>query len=143
MAGLSILTSWDANGFVQLRKVAKATETPSVGTMSSAGIINGGKTTGASKFLVRTVIMDLSPYPGEAPGLRWEKPVAVAVSAGLWYAAPATELAPFLLTGVGAISATDTVNRQTYAPVVFAAQRYFDTVQQAEAWTGTGNTAAS
>lgn len=135
MAGLSVLTSWDANGFVQPRKVAKLSETPSAWTMSAAGTINRGKT-GMSKFLVRTVIMDLTAYPAEASGLKWDNPVAVAVSAGLWDA-PATELAPFLLTGVGAINSTGTVNRQPYAPVVFAAQRYFDTAQQAEAWTTT------
>ncbi|WP_427117276.1 hypothetical protein [Pseudarthrobacter scleromae] len=135
MAGLSVMTSWDANSSVKLRKVAKSWETPSTGTVSAAGTINGGKT-GASKFLVRTVIMDLTPYPEEASGLKWDKPVAVAVSAGLWDA-PATELAPFLLTGVGAITATDTVNGQPYAPFVFASQRYFDTVAEAEAWTGT------
>ncbi|HSN35040.1 MAG TPA: hypothetical protein VLT34_01705 [Arthrobacter sp.] len=64
------------------------------------------------------------------------QPVAVAASAGVWQA-PATELAPFLLTGVGGINATKTVNGQPYAPVVFGTQRYFDTVQQAEAWTST------
>lgn len=135
MAGLSVMTSWDANGFVKLRKVAKSWDAPSSGMLSAAGTINGGKT-GASKFLVRTVIMDLTPYPEEASGLKWDKPVAVAVSAGLWDA-PAMELAPFLLTGVGAINATDTVNGQPYAPFVFAAQRYFDTVSEAEVWTGT------
>lgn len=101
----------------------------------AAGTVNGGKT-GASKFLVRTLITDLTPYPREASGLRWDKPVAVVVSAGFWDA-PVTELAPFNLTGVGAIAATDTVNGQPYAPVVFAAQRYFDTVQEAETWTST------
>lgn len=135
MAGLSVLTSWDANGANVLRKVAKSWEAPSAGIMSAAGTINGGKT-GASKFVVRTVIMDLTSYPEEASGLKWDKPVVVAVSAGFWDA-PATQLAPFNLTGVGAITATDTVNGQPYAPVVFAAQRYFDTVQEAEAWTST------
>lgn len=135
MAGLSVLTSWDATGAAQMRKVAKTWETPGVGKMTAAGIIRGGKP-GASEFLVRTVIMDLSPYPGESSRFRWDKPVAVAVSAGVWQA-PATELAPFLLTGVGGINATKTVNGQPYAPVVFGTQRYFDTVQQAEAWTST------
>lgn len=135
MAGLSVLTSWDATGAAQVRKVAKAWETPGVGKMSAAGVIRGGKP-GASEFLVRTVIMDLSPYPGESSGLRWDKPVAVAVSAGVWQT-QAMELAPFLLTGVGGINASNTVNGQPYAPVVFATQRYFDTVQQAEAWTST------
>ncbi|MET1088470.1 MAG: hypothetical protein ABWY04_15340, partial [Arthrobacter sp.] len=49
----------------------------------------------------------------------------------------AMELAPFLLTGVGGINASNTVNGQPYAPVVFATQRYFDTVQHAESWTST------
>ena len=130
MAGLSVLTSWDANGAAaQMRKV-KSSDTPSVGSMSAAGTRLGDKP-GASKFLVRTATMDLSPYPGEASGLGWDKPVAVAVSAGVWQVT-ATELAPFLLTGAGGIDATDTANGQPYASVVFATQRYFDTVPQAE-----------
>lgn len=135
VASLSLLTSWDASGAAQPRPVFKSSDTQSQGTMSAMGMGLGAKP-GPTKFLVRTVIMDLTSSKDEATAYGWDKPVAVAVSAGGWQA-PATELMPFVLYGVGGISASNTVTGQKYVPVIFSTTRYFDNVQQAEAWTST------
>lgn len=131
MAELRMLEIWDLTTGVKPRPVAKISDLPSDGTMSA---MKGAGSSGAVKFVVRTVTMDLTSHPDEA-ALYWDgKKVAVAVSAGGWKT-PDTELLPVFLTGVAGIKATQTFSNQGATAVLFSTVRYFDSLQQAEAWT--------
>ncbi|MCU1633052.1 MAG: hypothetical protein JWM61_1704 [Micrococcaceae bacterium] len=138
VASLDILSTWGATAMQgQLRPVARIENQPSTGSMSALGA--GPGTNSSENFSVRTVIMDLTANPSDVSTFGWERPVAVAVSASQKQeASPASDLSqlfPYLLYGVGAIDAQSNPNGEESAVVIFQTTRYFDTLQDAEAWT--------
>jgi hypothetical protein len=134
MANLNLLSTWDATGAGNRHPVVAQSDLQSTGTMSAMGADRDQPM--RSKFLVRTVTMDLTGYPDDATAARWTKPVAVAVSAGGWQE-PAKDLAPFHLSGIGFINVAVTGSPQPFAVVEFQTNRYFDTVAAADVWKAT------
>ncbi len=137
IAAADVLAVWGYAGAVKPRPLFRETITPGTGTLSAAS----GKTPtdfAPGPTQVLTNIMDLTDYPEDrANTYGWERNVAVHVSLGgvLRESGPRTEAIPPLLYGIGRVRANDPGNGWPQAVVIFGAQRYFDNVTQAEAWT--------
>ncbi|QYF88496.1 hypothetical protein [Arthrobacter sp. PAMC25284] len=120
MALLEIYDVWDKVGPMVPRPATTLAPTQGVSPLSKTG-----------PFVVRNVVMDLSPYPEDLEGIGWNKPVALSMSL-TDPAPPAPTLVPYMLQGMAFVEVEkpeydwDDMDRL----VLFSSELYFDTVEK-------------
>ena len=125
VATFDVVATWDANGPLPARPAVMFPATPGASPLSGTG-----------EFIVRNAALDLSGYKEDLSLVRWPKPVRLVISSDETAGQNATTLVPCAMNGVVAVK-QDTPSGRLERFIVFQSSKYFDTMEQARAYTQT------